>query len=77
MTYMVSHDTEHAAALDFSSKPKGYDVQEALTHACKLLAEGKPNVAIQDGTGRRISGDDLVACCNGDKAISPDLFRAP
>jgi hypothetical protein len=73
MTYIVTHDTSHAAALDLSSNPKGFDLQGALAHACQLLSEGKPNVAIQDGNGHSLSGDDLVACCNGDKTISPDL----
>lgn len=72
MTYIVTHDTSHPAALDLGN-PKGFDMQGALAHARQLLSEGEPNVAIQDGNGHRISGDDLVACCNGDKTMSPDL----
>jgi hypothetical protein len=75
MMYTVTFDTSHAAAIDLGD-PKDFDLQRALAHACQLLVEGKPNVAIRDGNGCSISGDDLIACCNGDKTISLDLFRA-
>jgi hypothetical protein len=73
MNYIVTHGNGHAAALDLGSSPKGFDLQGALAHACQLLSEGKPNVAIQDGNGNSISGDDLVACCAGTKILSADL----
>lgn len=60
------------AAIDVGS-PKSFQLSEALAHACRLLSEGKQHVAIGDGMGKSISGDDLVACCRGDKTLSPDL----
>lgn len=51
----------------------GLNLEQALHVACTLLAEGKPNVAITDGKGQEISGADLIACCKGEKTLTPDL----
>ena len=51
---------------------KGLD--NALTHALNLIRAGHQDVAIQDGTGKSVSGDLLMACCRGDKELTPDLF---
>jgi len=51
------------------------DLSAALEEACRLIAGGQSNVAIQFGDGRSISGDDLVACCSGEKTIGDHLFK--
>jgi hypothetical protein len=51
---------------------KGLD--NALTHALNLIRAGHQDVAIQDGTGKSVSGDLLMACCRGEKELTPDLF---
>jgi hypothetical protein len=67
MAYIVTHGAG-PTALD-----TGFDLKGALAHAHQLLSDGNLNVAIQDGNGHSISGNDLVACCNGEKTLSPDL----
>lgn len=52
------------------------DISAALEEACRLIADGQSNVAIQFGDGRSISGDDLIACCSGEKAIGDHLFKS-
>ncbi|MGO4685858.1 hypothetical protein [Hyphomicrobium sp. 2TAF46] len=52
------------------------DLSAALEEACRLIADGQSNVAIQFGDGRSISGDDLIACCSGEKAIGDHLFKS-
>jgi hypothetical protein len=49
------------------------DLEEALEHARRLLAEGLANVTIRDGKGHSISGEHLIACCLGEKQLTPDL----
>jgi len=51
---------------------KGLD--NALTHALNLFRAGHQDIAIQDGTGKSISGDLLMACFRGEKELTPDLF---
>ena len=51
---------------------KGLD--NALAHALNLIRAGHQDVAIQDGTGKSVSGDLLMACCRGEKELTPDLF---
>jgi hypothetical protein len=51
---------------------KGLD--NALIHALNLIRAGHQDVAIQDGTGKTVSGDLLMACCRGEKELTPDLF---
>jgi hypothetical protein len=50
-----------------------WELPDALAHACRLIDEGKRGVAIRDNDGHSISGAELVACCKGDKEITPDL----
>jgi len=47
---------------------------EALTHALNLIRAGHQDVAIQDGTGKSVSGGLLMACCRGEEELTPDLF---
>lgn len=67
MTYTVTHGIG-PTALDI-----GFDLEGALAHAHNLIFDGASNVAIRDGNGHCITGDDLVACCNGAKTLTPDL----
>ena len=61
-----------AAAIDEAAE-QSFELADALAHAYRLIDEGLPNVAITDGGGRSISGDELLACCRGDKEITTDL----
>jgi hypothetical protein len=71
MAYFVTFDARGAdAAESGSSKPM--ELADALAHACRLLDEGKRNVVIKDDRNS-ISGDELAACCRGDKEITADL----
>jgi hypothetical protein len=54
-----------------------FELSDALNHACRLLSEGEQDVAIQDGSGRSIQGDELIACCQGEKTLTPDLRAIP
>jgi len=51
----------------------GLNLEQACEMARSLLAEGKPNITITDGKGHEISGPDLIACCKGEKTLTPDL----
>lgn len=61
------------AAIDLSNSGQSFSLDDALNHARQLLTQNIPNVAIQDGKGRSISGDDLAACCRGEKTLTDDL----
>jgi len=50
-----------------------FDVDSALALACRWLSEGRPNVAIGRATGDAISGEELSACCRGQKKLTADL----
>ena len=45
-----------------------------VTTGSLSLRAGHQDVAIQDGTGKSVSGDLLMACCRGEKELTPDLF---
>ena len=49
------------------------DLPDALRKARELLQTSLVKVTIEDCHGNRISGDDLIACCNGKMKLSPDL----
>jgi hypothetical protein len=72
MKYLVSH-----AAANVPNSPAGIDVglelRDALALAGQLIAENRQDVFIADGNGRQISGEDLAACCRGEKTLTPDL----
>jgi hypothetical protein len=72
MAYIVTHGTV-PAGIDTGTEPGGFTLEQALAHACGLLAQGYINVAIQDGIGNRISGDALDACCRGSNRLTADL----
>jgi hypothetical protein len=72
MRYVVSHAS--GAPL---IGPAGLDVdlslQDALALAGRLIVEGRQDVFIADGNGKQIGGEDLAACCRGEKTLTPDL----
>ncbi|SFV32262.1 hypothetical protein SAMN04488557_1536 [Hyphomicrobium facile] len=47
----------------------------ALEEACRLIAGGQSDVAIQFGDGRSISGNDLIRCCTGEQTVGDHLFK--
>jgi hypothetical protein len=53
--------------------PEPFGLSDALAHACRLLSEGKPDVSIQDASGNSIDGDELAACCRGDRTLTAEL----
>lgn len=65
MSYFVSHDGGVGAAID--EEPT---LEDAHAHASRLLSEGKLDVAIPEGSGSDIRGDDLIACCWGEKKLT-------
>ena len=46
---------------------------DAIAYASELLTKGEVYVAIQDGNGSLLWGDELRACCKGDKRLTHDL----
>jgi len=79
MPYTVTFETFETsgrpgpAGLDLGPQPQGFDLNGALRHACQLLRERQQNVTIQDGAGHAISGNDLLACCEGQRNLTDDL----
>jgi hypothetical protein len=82
MRYFVTFDEFDAkgkplaAAIDEGS-PRSFELGDAIVHAARLLDEKRQNVAIHDDANNSISGDDLAACCRGDKEITADLRAIP
>lgn len=77
MAYIVTY-TPHSgpAGIDIGSS-RDFNLDGALAHACRLLSQGQPDVAIQDGRGKSIRGADLIACCRGEKKLTADLQAVP
>jgi hypothetical protein len=73
MQYIVKFDEPELAAAAIDEGTPSYELADALVHACRLLDEERHNVTIGDDAGHSISGDDLAACCRGDKEITADL----
>ncbi len=48
-------------------------IHEALEEARYMDQRGMTNISIQDNAGHTIDGNDLLACINGEKALSDDL----
>jgi hypothetical protein len=48
-------------------------LEEALSLACELIAEGSQDVFIGDGNGNQIGGEELAACCRNEKKLWSDL----
>jgi hypothetical protein len=68
MAYIVTHGKE-TRSIDRAS-----DLDAALGLARLLIAEGDSNVTIHDGSGHKISGRELSACCSGHKKLTSDLW---
>jgi hypothetical protein len=71
MPYTVSSDTVGLAIGPVSESAN--DVREALSKARQMYETGLVNVSIRDEAGRRIDGDELLACITGNKKITDDL----
>ena len=71
MAYLVTHGVG-STAIDGD-----FDLEGAIIHAYRLIDEGKPYVAIQDGLGNSIQGDELAACYRGEKRLTTDLRAIP
>ena len=48
-------------------------LEEALSLAGELLAQNDQDVSIGDDNGNQIGGEELAACCRGQKKLTPDL----
>jgi hypothetical protein len=48
-------------------------LEEALSLARDLIAEGSQDVFIGDGNDNQIGGEDLAACCRNEKKLTSDL----
>jgi hypothetical protein len=48
-------------------------LEEALSLAGQLIAEGSQDVFIGDGNGNQIGGDELATCCRNEKKLTSDL----
>ena len=69
--YLVAHaPTNERESIVFEEV---YGLESALALACRWLSEGRPNVAIGRATGGTISGEELAACCRGQKVLTADL----
>jgi hypothetical protein len=71
MAYTVTSDSVGLAIGSVSETAN--DVHEALNKARQMYEEGMANVSIQDESGRKIDGDELVECLMGKKKITEDL----
>ena len=63
-------------AVTYGAKPTVDEMptlEAALEHAGQLVSDNYANVAIEDGRGNEISGDDLIACYLGVMKLTPDL----
>jgi hypothetical protein len=72
MPYTVTSDD--TAGLAIGPVPEeANDVHEALSKARQMYETGLVNVSIENEAGRKIDGDELLACITGKKTITEDL----
>jgi hypothetical protein len=71
MGYTVTSDTVGLAIGPISETAN--DVHQALSKARQMYETGLVNVSIKDQAGRKIDGDELLACITGKKTITEDL----
>jgi hypothetical protein len=71
MPYTVTSDTVGLAIGPVLETAN--DVHEALSKARQMYETGLVNVSIKDQAGRKIDGDELLACITGKKTITNDL----
>jgi hypothetical protein len=67
MTYVITYGVAVATVEVIST------LGAALERAGQLVSDNYANVAIHDGKGNRISGDDLLACYLGVMKLTADL----
>jgi hypothetical protein len=67
MPYLVARGTEPVIIKEMPS------LEAALEYAGKLISDNYANVAIHDGKGNQLSGDDLIACYLGVMKLTADL----
>jgi hypothetical protein len=67
MAYIVARGTEPVVIKEMAS------LEAALEYAGQLVSDNYANVAIHDGKGNQVSGDDLIACYLGVAKLTPDL----
>jgi len=48
-------------------------LDDALNQACSFLAISMPIVRIETADGKFIEGENLAACCRGEKTLNDDL----
>jgi hypothetical protein len=77
MAYIVTFSDPLPGPAGIDIRPRGFDLDGALDHARGLLSQGMRDVAIQDGAGNSIRGDDVIACCRGEKKLTADLRAVP
>jgi hypothetical protein len=75
MPYTVTSDTVGLAVGPISETAT--NVHEALSKARQMYETGLANVAIADEAGKKIDGDELMACITGKKTITEDLRATP
>jgi hypothetical protein len=71
MPYTVTSDTLGLAIGPLAEIAN--DVHEALNKARQMYETGLVNVSIENEAGRKIDGDELLACITGKKTITNDL----
>jgi hypothetical protein len=72
MAYTVTSDDTVGLAIGPVSETTN-DVDDALRKARQMYETGLVNVSIENETGRKIDGDDLLDCITGKKKITEDL----
>lgn len=70
MAYLVARGTDPVVIKEMPS------LEAALEYAGQLISDNYANVAIHDGNGNQVSGDDLIACYLGVMRLTPDLRAA-
>ena len=71
MRYIITAYTDDK--LNGALEQVANDLHTAVGKAREMIETKSYRVAIRDCYGNKISGDDLIACCNGTKRLSRDL----
>jgi hypothetical protein len=80
MWALVKPKMKYFVSYAMAGVPKGpvaidgnLSLEEALSLAGQLIAEGSQDVFIGDGNDNQIGGEELAACCRGEKKLTLDL----
>ena len=68
MLYIITAYTDDQ--LNGALEQVAHDVDSAVGKARKLIVTSSYRVASRDCYGNKISGDDLIACCWGEKKLT-------